>query len=342
MPYSISITPSGHTLSVLQGETILDAALNQGIALPYGCRSGNCGACQGKVLRGDFYYEEEPLRLTDQEREQGYALFCQAIPRSDMQIEIKEIDTISEVEVRKLTCKVARLERLNHDVMRMLIKLPDQERLQFFAGQYLDFIQDDGERRSFSIANAPHDDAYIELHIRHVEGGEFTRYIFEDMKEKEIVRIEAPLGSFFLREESVRPIILMGGGTGFAPLKGMLEHAFHIGIDRPIHLFWGVRALRDIYLADLPRQWEEQYPNFRYTPVLSEPQAGDNWQGETGFVHDAVLREYPLLNDFELYMSGPPVMIEIARVAFLQRGIPEEYMYSDAFEFNSLIGKSGA
>ena len=148
------------------------------------------------------------------------------------------------------------------------------------AGQYIDFVLKDGRHRAFSMANPPHDDAFIELHIRHVEGGEFTDYVFNQLEEKTVLRVEGPHGSFHLREDSDRPIILMAGGTGFAPIKGIIEHAVAEGIKRPMHLYWGVRAKEDLYLNELAEQWVATVPGFRYTPVLSQPNAADQWQGE--------------------------------------------------------------
>jgi CDP-4-dehydro-6-deoxyglucose reductase len=236
-----------------------------------------------------------------------------------------------------MPCKVERIERMNDDVIRLFLKLPEGERLQFLAGQYLNFILESGERRAFSIANAPHDDKLIELHIRHVMGGAFTDYLFDGMKEKTIMRIEAPLGSYFLREDSDRPIILMGGGTGFAPLKGIIEHAFEIGVQRPIELYWGVRSQQDLYLPNLPLQWAEEHANFSYIPVLSEPDA--DWPGRTGWVHDSVLRDHPDLSEFEVYMSGPPPMINAGKTAFLAHGLKQEQLYSDSFEYGALAEK---
>ena len=246
-------------------------------------------------------------------------------------MEIHEVGAVEEIPVKNLPAKVARLVRLKDDVMALFLKLPENERLQYLAGQYVDFIMKDGRTRAFSIANAPHDDELIELHIRYVPGGEFTDHVFRSMEERTILRIRAPLGTFVLREDSERPIILMGGGTGFAPLKGMIEHAFHAGIERPIRLYWGVRSRRDLYLSELPLQWAREHANFSFTPVLSEPDV--DWDGRAGFVHEAVIADHPDMSGFDVYMSGPPVMVESGRRAFEDRGLTMDHMFSDAFEY---------
>jgi CDP-4-dehydro-6-deoxyglucose reductase, E3 len=334
MNIKVRIEPSGHEFHVQHGESVLDAALREGYALPYGCRNGACGSCRGKVLGGRVSYGGElPPALSAEEHASGQALFCRAVPESDLVIEVREVGAAKDIPIKTMPCRVAKLERLAPDVMRLFLKLPATERLQFLAGQYLDVLLKDGRRRGFSMANAPHDDAFIELHIRYMEGGHFTPYVFHDMKEKALLRIEGPLGSFFLREESDRPILLVGGGTGFAPLKSMLEHAFYVGLDRPMHLFWGVRARRDLYLHDLPLAWARDQARFHYTPVLSEPQPEDRWQGETGFVHEALLRAYPDLRTYEVYMAGPPAMIRAAKSDFAKHGLPEEHLYYDSFDF---------
>ena len=210
MSFIVTIQPSGHRFKVEAGESILDAALNHGYSLSYGCRNGACGSCKGKVLHGEIQYgEEELIALDEQDEADGFALFCQAMPSSDVTIEAREIGAIKDIPVKTLPCKVANLERLNHDVMLVELKLPATERLQFLAGQYIDFILPDGRHRSFSIANAPHRDDVIELHIRHIEGGQFTSDVFDSLKPKSIMRIEGPLGGFFLREDSERPIIFL-------------------------------------------------------------------------------------------------------------------------------------
>lgn len=340
MVFKVTNYASGHQFKVNPGETVLDAALRQGINLEYGCRGGRCGDCQGRLLEGQFGYAQQPLLLQRKSLDEDAILLCQAVPNSDLIIEAREFTTSLDLTPMRMPCKVLTKDPLCHDVMRLHLKLPETVRVPFLAGQYLDFIQDDGERRSFSIANAPHDDNTIELHIRNVVGGEFTQYIFDELKEKDILRIEIPLGNFFLREHSERPIILMGGGTGFAPLKAIVEHTRYIGSHRPIHLFWGVRAKRDLYLDSLPKTWADTLDHFAYTPVLSNPQDDDHWKGETGYVHESVLRHYPELQGFDIYMSGPPIMIDAAREAFLQHGLPPAHLYSDAFEYNSLMKRS--
>ena len=211
--------------------------------------------------------------------------------------------------------------------------------MQFLAGQYIDVLLKDHAPRAFSIANAPHDDDLIELHIRIVSGGYFSAQVLNQMQEKAMLRIRGPLGTFFLREDSERPAILIGGGTGFAPLKGMLEHAFYTSVNKPLHLFWGVRAKRDLYLNELPEQWLQTHDNFHYTAVLSEPVAGDDWQGETGFVTDSVVKHYPDLSAYDVYMSGPPVMVETGHRLFLKHGLDESRFFSDAFEYAALSDK---
>jgi CDP-4-dehydro-6-deoxyglucose reductase len=335
MPYHVALRPSGHEFQVAENESVLDAALREkGAVLPYGCRNGTCGSCMGKILAGEIVYPaERPPGLSEREQAEGKALLCQARPQSDLVIEAREIKTGGDIAVKILPCRVERRELLAPDVMRLYLRLPSVERLQFLAGQYVDILLADGRRRSFSLANPPHADDLLELHVRRVPGGFFTDYVFDKMKEKALLRFQGPLGTFFLREDSPRPIILIGGGTGFAPLKGILEHAFHIGLGRPLHLYWGARAKVDLYLDGLPRRWEAEQPNFRYTPVLSEPRPEDGWGGRTGWVHEAVAADYPDLSGYEVYLSGPPPMIRAAKPAFAARGLPEERLYYDSFEF---------
>ena len=330
----ITIQNKNQTFTVEEGESILDAALRQGITMPYGCRSGRCGNCMGSLISGDLHYPGgQPPALTDEDIAAGKALFCQARTQTDATIDIKIIDTPKGIETRKMPARVASLEKLAEDVVHLKLKIPASERLQFLAGQYIDFILSDGRRRAFSLANPPHHDEYLEFQIRHVPGGYFTSIVFDELKEKALIRIEGPMGTFYLREDSDKPIIMMAGGTGMAPLRGMLLHLFEVGMTRPVHLFWGARAGKDLYLKDELEQWLKDYPLLQFTPVLSDPDATDNWQGETGWVHEAVTRSYPDMSDYEVYMSGPPPMVYAAKAAFHEHGLPEDSVFSDAFDF---------
>lgn len=334
MTFKVRIEPSGHEFTVAEKETVLDAALRQGYTLPYSCRNGSCGTCKGKLRSGEVDYGVyEDKALSAAERAAGLALFCQAVPRSDLVIEAKELATVAGIVIKTLPARVVKMEKAADDVMILSLKLPANQRLQFLAGQYVDILLKDNQRRSFSLANPPHADEFLELHIRHVPNGLFTTHVFTRMKEKDLLRLRGPLGVFFLREESDLPAIFVAGGTGFAPIKGILEHAFARGIRRPLHLYWGVRAQRDLYMDALPRAWAREHANFRYTPVLSEPRAEERWDGRTGWVHDAVTADYPDLSGYEVYASGPPPMIEALKRTFFARGLSPERLYFDSFEF---------
>ena len=337
MSYSVKIEPSGHSFEVEENESILDAALRQGLSLPYGCRGGACGSCVAKVISGEIKYQddEHPPAVTDDEHAVGMIALCQAEAGSDLVIETREVTVEQDIQVRRLPCRIAAMQRLNHDVMQLKLKLPSTDRLQYLAGQYIDLLLKDGRHRSFSLANPPHADEYLELHIRHVEGGEFTSEVFDHMHVKDILRIEGPHGQFFLREDSERPIIFMAGGTGFAPVKAMIEHALAAGLSRPMHLYWGARAKEDLYMHDYAETLAAQHAHIRYTPVLSEPKTEDSWSGKTGFVHDAILADYADLGGFEIYAAGPPVMVYAGRDHFPARGLDLANYISDAFEYNS-------
>ncbi len=334
MNYRLTVKPSDTAVTIDAQQTVLEAALNAGHSLPYSCRGGTCGACLGELLDGEVAYPDgqRPPALSAAQHAAGKALFCQARPLSDLVIKARPIDAEGEQTLRILPCRVAELRRLAPDVMQVHLQLPARDRLAFVAGQYIDFLLRDGRRRSFSLANPPHADETLELHIRHVAGGRFSEFVFNELQEKALLRLQGPLGQFVLRHTRRCPIIMIAGGTGFAPLKAMLMDAFHRGIDRPIHLYWGARARRDLYLHDLPLHWAEQYATFRYTPVLSQPAVEDHWEGRCGWVHEAVAADYPDLSGFEVYMSGPPAMIQAATPKFQAQGLAPDHLFYDAFE----------
>jgi CDP-4-dehydro-6-deoxyglucose reductase len=337
LSHKIRIEPSGHEFTAEPGETVLAAALRQGRALPYSCRNGSCGSCKGSVLAGELDYGSyDPAALSDEERRAGKALFCQAVPKGDLVIRAREIAAVENIVIKTLPCRVVKMEHAAPDVMVLTLKLPQTERLQYLAGQYLDILIGGGERRSFSLANPPQRDEHLELHVRHVPGGKFTTQVFERMKEKDLLRFQGPLGTFFLREDSTAPAILVAGGTGFAPMQAILEQAFAKGSARPLHLYWGARARRDLYRHDLAESWARVHASFRYTPVLSEPEPEDDWRGRRGWVHDAVLADYPDLAAHEVYASGPPVMIEAIKKTFFARGLAEDRLFYDSFEYTHM------
>ena len=335
MSYQVTIQPSGHQFTVKTNETLLGAALNVGFTLPYGCRNGACGACKGKVLAGSVDYGvHQDSALTHEDKLKGLALFCCARAQSDLTIEVKEVGAAKDIPIRTLPCRVERMQKLADDVMAIWLKLPSNERLQFLAGQYIDFLLKDGKRRSFSLANSPEDDGLLELHIRHVPGGQFTDHVFGKMKEKEIMRISGPYGSFFLRE-SDKPAIFVAGGTGFAPMKSLLKHAFQHEIQREFVLYWGAKTLADLYQASVPGEWQQEHANFGFIPVLSNALPEDNWPGRTGFVHQAVLADFADLSGYEVYACGAPPMIDAARREFTARGLPEDAFFADSFEYQA-------
>lgn len=334
MTFKIRIQSSGREFEAAENETVLAAALRQGVMLPYSCRNGACGSCKGKLLSGQVDYGTyETKAMSEAERQQGHALFCQAKPLSDLVIEAKEIAAVRDIPIRIMPARVVKMEKLADDVMRLSLKLAEGQRLQFLAGQYIDILLSGNRRRSFSLATSPLSDELLQLHIRHVPGGFFTGHVFTKMQEKDLIRFQGPYGMFFLREDSDRPAILVAGGTGFAPIKSILEYAFAKGITRPLHLYWGVRARRDLYLPDLPQTWAREHGNFRFTPVLSEPRPEDQWTGRTGWVHEAVAADYPDLSGHEVYASGPPPMVEALKAVVKKHGLPEDRLYYDSFEF---------
>jgi CDP-4-dehydro-6-deoxyglucose reductase len=331
--HKVTVQPSGQSFEAQEGESVLAAALRQGVMLPYGCKNGACGSCKGKIVAGAVDYGHYHARvLTEAERAHGKALFCQAKPLGELVIECRTIGAAKDVAVRLLPCRVQQLEKVADDVMIVRLKLPANERLQFLAGQYIDFLLKGGERRSFSMANAPHADELLELHIRQVAGGSFTEHVFGKMKERDILRLEGPLGSFFLREDSAKPIVLVASGTGFAPIKSIIESSVHRQVTRPMVLYWGARRPKDLYLNALAEKWAREQPNFRYVPVISEARPEDAWTGRTGFVHRAVMEDLPDLSAHQVYACGVPIMVDSARRDFIaQCKLPEDEFYADSF-----------
>jgi CDP-4-dehydro-6-deoxyglucose reductase len=347
MAFKVSVRPSGRQFTAEATDNILDAALRSGVGLPFGCKDGACGSCKAKVLSGEL---EQGLHaapaLSHEEHVAGMALLCCSQPRSDLVIEVPEIAGYGDFPARKMPCRITHLERVAPDVVIITLQLPASERLHYQAGQFLEFTLGQGARRCYSIATAPHSEEPISIHVRHMPGGIFTDALFgnaaKPIKERDILRLEGPLGTFFLRTDSQRRIVLLASGTGFAPIKAIAETIFHLRLNhddparpqpaRPVTLYWGARARRDLYMNELPMQWAATQPNFRYVPVLSDALPQDGWSGRTGFVHQAVMQDLPDLSQYDVYACGAPVMVDAAHRDFTRLcGLPEERFFADAF-----------
>ncbi len=335
MTLQITIRPSGHAFDCDADETVLQAAMRADLMIPYGCRNGACGTCKGRILEGVVDYgPHQASTLTDDEKRRGLALFCCARPTTDLVIEVREVRRAGDIQIKRLPCRVESIDKVAADVAILRLKLPTSERLQYLAGQYIDFMLKDGHRRSFSLATPPHADELLELHIRHTPGGLFTDPLFTTWKGREILRFEGPLGAFYLREDNDKPVIFVAGGTGFAPIKAIVEHMLHHRIPREIVLYWGARAKRDLYLPDLPGRWQTENPNFTFIPVLSDPAPDDAWPGRTGLVHRAVLDDFRDLSGYQVYACGAPAMIDAARRDFSTlRNLPPEEFFADSFSY---------
>ena len=336
MTHTITVEPSGRSFQAEAGEPMLTAGIRQGIGLPYGCKDGACGSCKCKKVSGQVRHgPHQSKALSADEEAAGYVLTCCGVPESDVVLESRQVTDESAYPVKKMPVRVATLEKKSHDVMQVRLQLPAADTFRYHAGQYIEFILRDGARRAYSMANAPHTQAEapgVELHIRHMPGGKFTDHVFGAMKEKEILRVEGPFGSFFLREDSDKPIVLLASGTGFAPIKALIEHLQFKGISRPTVLYWGGRRPGDLYLDDWVQARVAELPWLRYVPVISNALPEDGWTGRTGFVHQAVLDDFADLSGHQVYACGAPIVVESARDAYsAQRGLPPEEFFADAF-----------
>lgn len=338
MTKTVTLQPGGIEIEVQEGETILEAGLRRGLDLPHSCRSGSCMACQASILRGEVSYRHgRPLGLSDADQQQGKALLCQAEPLGPVELETHLVTAADMAPLRRLPCRVERLQKLAHDVMAVHLKLPPVGLFKFRAGQYIDLLLDDGDSRSFSMANPPHDAELLELHVRRVPNGRFTDRVFDSLQVKDLLRMLGPLGNFYLRNDSDRPLLMLAGGTGYAPVQSMLLDLVQRGDSRPVKFYWGVRGLRDLYRDSLVKELVARHGRLSYVPVLSEPAAADGWTGRTGFVHRAVIEDQLDLGDFDVYLSGPPPMVAAARDELALQGLRDERLFFDAFEFSPRV-----
>lgn len=334
MPFLVTLADENVTFTCEENQSVLDAALEKGITISYGCRNGLCGSCMGELQQGQLEYPEgQPGGISEEEVNQGKALFCKAVPLGDITIKVNVLKPQVDIEVKTLPARVNEIQHLTDDVIKLILQLPAVETFNFKAGQWVYFVLKDGRKRAFSIANAQNEKNQLELQIRHAIGGVFTDFVFENLTTGLLLRIEGPHGTFYFQQDD-RPILLVAGGTGFAPIKGIFEEMSQQELKQPVHLFWGSRAKKDLYQEDLVQQWVRQY-GINYTPVLSEPDERDNWQGESGFVHQAVIKAYPDLSQFALYMAGPPQMIDSCKDTFIKAGLEDNRLYYDSFDYSS-------
>ena len=336
MAFQIVVQPSGRSFTVEGDETLLSAGIRQGLNMPYGCKDGACGSCKCKKISGEVQLGTYQTKaLSDKERAQGLVLTCCATALSDVVLESKQVTSADAFPMKKMPVRIASMEKVSSDVMRIFLQLPATELMQYHAGQYVEFLLRDGSRRAYSMANAPHtlaaDAPKVELHIRHMPGGKFTDHVFGAMKEKDIQRVEGPQGSFYLREESDKPIVLLASGTGFAPIKALIEHMQHKGITRPTRLYWGGRRPADLYMHDWVLAQLPLMPHLQYIPVVSDALPEDAWSGRTGFVHAAVLQDTSSLATYQVYACGAPIVVDSAKRDYVASGLPEDDFFADSF-----------
>ncbi|MGA9334192.1 MAG: CDP-6-deoxy-delta-3,4-glucoseen reductase [Rudaea sp.] len=335
MTHIVTLQASGKRFEVEPDESVLDAARRAGLALPYSCLSGVCGSCKATLISGNCHYPHNPpSALNAAEVARHQVLLCQAAPLTDLVVAAREVASVADMPRRMLPLKLTEKTLLAPEVMRLVLQPPHAQLLNRLPGQYLDVLLPEGRRRAFSIANAPHSGTHIELHVRHVAGGDFTNHVFTDLKEGSLLRVEGPLGTFVPREHSERPMIFVAGGTGFAPIKTLIEHFLHLGTRRSMILYWGARTPRELYLRELPERWMHAHSTLQFVPVISDPdQADDIGSERLGFVHEAVLEDHPDMSSFDVYMSGPPALIDSGRRSFVQAGLPEDRLYYDSFDY---------
>lgn len=347
MAHTIQIADHDIAFAADENRSVLDNALAAGYDIPYSCRSGICGSCRGRVIAGEVRGGSGVGVLGDEERREGHVLLCQAQACSDLTLAVRDIEKRNPDATKSIKAKVHKLTRAAPDVTIVNLRFPAGTKVRFKAGQYLHARLEDGTVRHYSMANPPQQNDGVELHIRHVAGGRFTAHLAGEMQVGHLLDVTLPFGDFTVRDATDKPMILLASGTGFAPVKSIVEDAIKRKTTRPMTLYWGARKAADVYLADLPAKWAQKYPWFSFVPVLSEGAvpSGDAADGETagdgasafagcrtGFVHQAVLDDHASLAGHEVYACGSPAMIQAARQAFVDdRGLPRDAFFCDAF-----------
>jgi CDP-4-dehydro-6-deoxyglucose reductase, E3 len=325
LSHTVRIIPHERSISAAEDVSVLTAAQLAGVPLPHSCRSGRCGSCRARLLSGRVEYRDgPPLGLSPQEASEGFVLLCQALARSDLVVEARPVQSAASADIKTLPARIARRLQLAPGVLRVDVRIPSVESMEFAAGQYLDVLLEGGLRRSYSVANAPDAGSHFELHVQHVPGGVFSEALFGSLREGALLRIEGPFG-WFRYHPSAEPAIFIAGGTGFAPLKAMLGEALRVDSPpRALHLYWGARDAAGIYEESLVREWAHRHSRFKVRTVLSQ---------RCGWVHEAVLRDHPDLAPFAIYAAGPPAMIEAIQRTFPAQGARAEALYLDAFDY---------
>jgi CDP-4-dehydro-6-deoxyglucose reductase, E3 len=340
--FQITIEKSGRTFKCNTNSVLLQAGLDSGIALPYSCRSGVCSACRGQIRQGEVDFGlVNPRYLSEEDKAHGYVLMCSARPLSDLVVDVNEIDSFSVLPSAQMPARVLKLEKLSEDVVAITLGLPANEPVNYKPGQYLSIVLDEKIERSYSIANAPTTAGMrqLELHVRLIPGGVFSERLTSRLKVREMLKVKLPLGTFYLRESLNKPIVMVASGTGFAPIKAMIEYSLNkIDLDAsltrqtPIYLYWGGRKKSDLYLYELCAEWAKKYEHISFFPVISEATPNCQWTGRTGFVHQEVMKDFPTMNDIVVYACGAPVMVEAAKRDFLKHcGLGEDAFFADSF-----------
>jgi len=335
--YTIKILPSELSFSVDKKETVLQAALRQDFKFPYACDNGACYACEGKLMAGEIKLRNsgQIISAPESEDESKFAktLFCMAVPQTNLVIEVKKLLTPNEMPLRKAACQIKSVTPLSRDVKIVKLLLPAGKKFDYCPGQYLEVNLQKNGKCAFSIANAP-GSREIELHIRHLPDGASSDELDDWLQNESILKIELPLGDCILKPTNENTLIFLAGSTGFAPFKAMLEHAFNTKRDQKIVLYWGGRCVEDLYLHDLLLDWDKKHSHFDYIPVISEPETQTQWSGRTGLVHLAVLEDFKDFSQgIEVYAGGSPGMVYAALDAFIEKGLPEDHIYSDVFSY---------
>ena len=335
MTFQVAVQNSAFRFPCEPNESVLDAAQRAGLEVPFSCRKGVCGTCKGRIISGEARaFAGDALGAA--ERAEGQVLFCNARPRSDLVIAPRSISKADPFARKIVDARVFRLQKLADDVMLVHLRFPAGIRVKFKAGQHLNLILDNGERRDFSMANPPRESDGAQLHIRHVPGGAFTSYVFETLKRGDRLKLEIPFGDFTLRE-SDKPILFVAGSTGFAPIRSIIEDMFIKNIRRAMTLYWGARTLSGLY-SKLPHRWAAQHPHFKYVPVISDaPEPGIRHN----LVHKAVLEDHPRLASYEAYVCGVPVMTQAAQREFMAAGLPDDAFFADAFVTRAEVASAG-